>query len=205
MAGADRRYTVEEMLDYFDDNFDIPDDGVNSAIEGLNEEDFDEENDLLPEVADSPDEDDEDINLIALDIVENGVQENSRGRPSNASLNDFGWSSERSDVDIPGFSQAVGPTNIMPRELSAVDFFQLFISNRMLGNILRETNRCACQSLQARNKDVDCWKDISLEELKAFLGLLIWMIIHKLPTLRDYWLYDWVLGVPAFAKVMPWN
>ena len=115
----------EEILDYLDNNFDIPDDGVNSAIEGLNEEDFDEENDLLPEVADSPDEDDEDINLIALDIVENGVQENSRGRPSNASLNDFGWSSERSDVDIPGFSQAVGPTNIMPRESSAIDFFQL--------------------------------------------------------------------------------
>ena len=141
MAGANRRYTVEEILDYLD----IPDDGVNSDIEGLNEEDFDEENDLLPEEADFP-EDDEDINLATVDIVENRVQENSRGRPSNVSLNDFEWSSERSDVDIPGFSQAVGPTNVMPRESSAVDFFQLFISNHTLGNILRETNRYACQS-----------------------------------------------------------
>ena len=205
MAGTNRRYTVEEILDYLDDNFDIPDDGVNSDIEGLDEEDFDEENDLLPEVADFPEEDDEDINLAAVDIVENAVQENSRGRPSNVSLNDFEWSSERSDVDIPGFSQAVGPTNIMPRESSAVDFFQLFISNRMLGNILRETNRYARQSLLARNKDVDCWRDISLDELKAFLGLLICMSIHRLPTLRDYWSSDWVLGVPAFAKVMPRN
>ena len=46
MAGAKRRYTVPELLDYLDDNFDIPDDGVNSDIGGL--EDFDEENDLLP-------------------------------------------------------------------------------------------------------------------------------------------------------------
>ena len=62
MAGASRRFTVEEVLDYLDDNFDIPDDGVNSDIEGLDEEDFDEENDLLPEEADFPEEDDEDIN-----------------------------------------------------------------------------------------------------------------------------------------------
>ena len=65
-------------------------------------------------MADFLEKDDEDINLAALDIVENDVQENSRGRPSNASLNDFEWSSERSDVDSPGFSQA--------REPSAVDF-----------------------------------------------------------------------------------
>ena len=62
MAGTSRRFTVEEILDYLDDNFDIPDDGVNSDIEGLDEEDFDEENDLLPEEVDFPEEDDEDIN-----------------------------------------------------------------------------------------------------------------------------------------------
>jgi len=74
-----------------------------------------------------------------------------------------------------------------------------------LGKIIAETNRYACQSLQARNKDIGSWKDISLEELKAFLGLLICMSIHRLLSLRDYWSSDWVLGVPAFAKVMPRN
>lgn len=89
MASAARRYTVDEILEYLDDNFDIPDDGVNSDIEGLDEEDFDEENDLLPEVPDFLDEDNEDINLADVDIVENGGRENSRGRPSNVSLNKF--------------------------------------------------------------------------------------------------------------------
>lgn len=45
MASSKRRYTVTEILDYLDGNFNIPDDGVNFDIEGL-----DEENDLLPEV-----------------------------------------------------------------------------------------------------------------------------------------------------------
>ena len=177
---------------------------MNSDIEGL-DEDFDEENDLLPEVAISEHEDDEDVNLAALDIEENGDQDSSRGRPSNVSVNDFEWSSSRSDIDIPGFSQAVGPANFMPRESLAVDFFQLFVDNRMLGNILRETNRYACQSLQARNKDVRSWKEISLEERKAFLSLLICMSIRRLLSLKDYWSSDWVLGVPAFAKVIPRN
>jgi len=114
---------VAEILEYLDDNFDIPDDGVNSDIEGLDEDDFDKENDMLPEVAASDDEDDEDVNLAALDIEEN--DDRGRGRPSNVSLHDFEWSSERSEVEIPSFSQAVGPTNVMPRESSAVDFFQL--------------------------------------------------------------------------------
>ncbi|CAH3043834.1 unnamed protein product [Porites lobata] len=126
MAGAKWRYTMPELLDYLDDNFDIPNDGVNSDIRGL-DEDFDEKNDLLPEVAVSEDEDDEDVDLAALDI-----EESSRGRPSNVSLNDFEWSSVRSDIDIPSFSQAVGPANVMPREYLTVDFFQLFVDNRML-------------------------------------------------------------------------
>jgi len=198
MASANRRFTVAEVLEYLDDNFDIPDDGVNSDIEGFDEDDFDEENDMLPEVAAS-----DDVNLAALDIEEN--DDRGRGRPSNVSLHDFEWSSEQSEVEIPSFSQAVGPTNVMPRESSAVDFFQLFVDNRILGKIIVETNRYACQSLQARNKDIGSWKDISLEELKAFLGLLICMSIHRLPSLRDYWSSDWVLGVPAFAKIMPRN
>ena len=81
---------MAEILEYLDDNFDIPDDGVNSDIEGLNEDDFDKEN-MLPEVAASDDEDDEDVNLAALDIEEN---DRGRGRPSNVSLHDFEWSSE---------------------------------------------------------------------------------------------------------------
>lgn len=42
MTSANWYYTVEELLDCSDDNFDIPDTGVNSDIEGLDEEDFEE-------------------------------------------------------------------------------------------------------------------------------------------------------------------
>ena len=96
----------------------------------------------------SEDEDDKNVDLATLNIKDSD-QDSSRGRTSNVSLNDFEWSSTRTDIDIPGFSQAVGPANVMARKSLAVDFFQLFVDNRMLGIILRETNRYACQSLQS--------------------------------------------------------
>ena len=54
---------------------------------------------LMKKTAVSEDEDDEDVDLAALDIEENGDQDSSRGRPSNVSLNDFEWSSVRSDIE----------------------------------------------------------------------------------------------------------
>ena len=73
MTSANWCYTVAEILDYLDDNFNLSDDGVNSDIERLDGEDFHEESNMLPEVAIS--EDDEDVNLAALDIKENSDQD----------------------------------------------------------------------------------------------------------------------------------
>ena len=73
MASAKRRYTVPEVLDYLDGNFDIPDDGVNSDIEGL-DDDLDEENDLLPEVAVSENEGDENVKSSQVNLYLNTVK-----------------------------------------------------------------------------------------------------------------------------------
>jgi len=99
---------VEELLAYLDDNFAIPDDRVNSDIKGLDDEDFNEGNNWLPEVA-----------LSEYEVVQE-------------------------ETNIPSFSQPVGTAKVIPRESLAVEFFQLFVDNRMLGSVIRETNRHAC-------------------------------------------------------------
>ena len=58
-----------------------------------------------------------------------------------------------------------------------LDFF-LFMSNRILQNILRETNQYTSQTLQSENKDPATWRQVSMEELKAFFALLIASSIH---------------------------
>ena len=74
--------------------------------------------------------------------------------------------------------------------------------NRILGNIVWETNRFACHSLVAKRNDPGSWNKLSLEELKAFIGLIVDMSIHRLPCFRDSWSSGWILGVPAFPKIL---
>ena len=81
---------VNEILEYLDNNFDIADDGVNSDIKGLDKEDFDEKNYMLPEVAVSEDEDDKDVNLFRIDLAKQLIGNFSSwrkcGRPSGEHL-----------------------------------------------------------------------------------------------------------------------
>ena len=71
----------------------------------------------------------------------------------------------------------------------------------MLNNV-RETNKYAKQKLEESGKDSSLWVLVDLVELKAFVGILMAMSFHSLLEIKDYWSGDWVLGIPAFTKVM---
>lgn len=202
-------YRTQDVLDYLEGNFAIPKDGFESDIEGFESESDD---DLEPEIIPPEDLIDDEIDLrnVAMedeeaDDTENG-ETSTAGRPSNYSFEDLEWTDEPEDVPaIPEFRENVGPAVACSAEMSPLDYFLLFVDNRMLTSIVRETNRFAVQCLTANGKDPNSWAAMTLEELKASLGLIIAMSIHSLPSLRDYWMDDWVLGVPEFAKVMPRN
>ena len=77
------------MYDYLNEHFKKPDDGVNTDIDGLNEDSFNEQgNELATEAADIDivfgNKDDIDLKLAAVDIIQN----TGRGRPSNVSVDD---------------------------------------------------------------------------------------------------------------------
>ena len=162
MASRSRTFTVDQILEYLDDNFDIPDDGLNSDIEGFEGDDSDDDqSNFFPDPDRESDDNEEDVTLAAVHIQESPTAEASaaRGRPRNTCVNEYEWSSEASDVDIPGFTQPIGEVNPLPRCSLAVDFFKLFIDNRILGIIIRETNGYARQTMAQKNKDPNSWKE----------------------------------------------
>ena len=61
------------------------------------------------------------------------------------------------------------------------------------------------QRKRAAGTDGGAWKDVTLEELKAFFGLNVAMGIVKLPEAKMYWKQKWLTNVPAFGQVMPRN
>ena len=204
-------HRTQDVLDYLEGNFAIPEDGFESDIEGFESE---SDNDLEPEIIPPEDlmEPDDEIDLrnAVMEDEEAEDTENretsAAGRPSNYSFEGLEWTDAPEEVPaIPEFRENVGPAVACSADMSPLDYFLLFVDNHMLTSIVRETNRFAVQCLTANGKDPNSWAAVTLEELKAFLGLIIAMSIHSLPSMRDYWKDDWVLGVPEFAKVMPRN
>lgn len=203
------RYSAQNVIDYFEGNFDIPCDGAKSDIEGFEDDDSDidqtisvagddgimagDDEIILPRY---PDEGSEDENS------DSGDKEGERGRPVHFTFEDLEWSDQKSDIEIPEFQGQVGPANILPAESSAKYFVCLLVDDRMLNYIVRETNKYAKQKLEDSGKDSSLRVPVNLAELKAFLGLFIATSFHSQPSLKDYWSSDWILGMPAFTKVM---
>ena len=69
MASRSRTYTVDKILEYLDDNFDIPDDGLNSDIEGFEDEESDDDQaNFFPDHDMEIDDNEEEVTLAAVDI-----------------------------------------------------------------------------------------------------------------------------------------
>ena len=44
------------------------------------------------------------------------------------------------------------------------------------------------------------WENVTVPEMKSFIGILIAMEIHRLPAVNDYWSMDPLLGDPGIFQ-----
>ena len=79
--------------------------------------------------------------------------------------------------------------------------FHLFLPHEVYDDILYQTNLYATQE-KAKKGDTKPWTPITKPELMAFIGMNIAMGIVSLPTLKQYWSTDQILGHPWFRNVM---
>lgn len=78
-----------------------------------------------------------------------------------------------------------------------VDFFRKLLDESIIQRIVDETN------LYSNQKQSKNWVPLTCQEFTAFIGMLILMGIHQLPSLKCYWSSDPILRVDAVAQVMP--
>ena len=71
-------------------------------------------------------------------------------------------------------------------DTSAVDLFYNYFTEDVWALLVTETNRYAQQNLSEK-PSARVWTEVSVEEMKAFIGLLITMGIVKLPRFTMYW------------------
>ncbi|XP_070175355.1 piggyBac transposable element-derived protein 4-like [Littorina saxatilis] len=76
-----------------------------------------------------------------------------------------------------------------------VDFFDLVFSSSAIDFFIEQTNLYAQQQA---GEDWDCNTDIV--EMRAFIGMLFFIGVHRLPEMNNYFSQSWVLSTPEFSK-----
>ena len=89
------------------------------------------------------------------------------------------------------------------RQLSLAMLLPLSFSAEVWDLLVTETNRYAAENLSSSAR-ARPWHDVTVEEMKAFLGMLIIMGIIVLPRLEMYWSSTHpLIATPGIASVMP--
>ena len=101
------------------------------------------------------------------------------------------------------FSEPVGPTQILPASATAIKFFMQIFDDSLFQHIVDQTNLYVSQ-MPSRSARYG-WYDTTVTEMKAFVGVLLLMGIHQLPSIADYWSTHKYLGVPTISAVFPAN
>lgn len=171
------------------------DDLGDNALEHI-EEDF---NEILFE---------EEVQGIEQDVVEEqNVNESHNGDTVGVDEDWIEWSEGDANFCKFVWSQDSGyklTSNEKPS--TSLQFFQLFFTDSLLTEIVKETNRYAAEKIQ-KNTPLQkksawwSWVDLTISELKAFLGVIINMGMNEKPEISDYFSTDWVDYQPFFKDV----
>ena len=109
------------------------------------------------------------------------------------------WTDQLQSVNIDDFTSIVGPTTDISE--SPIDVFELFFSDDLQIEIVRESNRYAKQVMG--DQQYQSWTPITVDELKAFFGFSILMGVNHLPSLDDYWSREKRLRYAPIADRIP--
>ncbi|XP_054256976.1 piggyBac transposable element-derived protein 4-like [Macrosteles quadrilineatus] len=107
---------------------------------------------------------------------------------------DLAWDEDPNSMKTFIFSSPVGLRVPIPGENKPADFFQLLFDDVLLESIVKETNSYAKELFLSKDHSeksrISSWKNLTLNEFKVFLGLLLHMGHIKLPKIQDYWKKD---------------
>jgi hypothetical protein len=121
---------------------------------------------------------------------------------------DYKWKGVESLSSPPAMQYALTPGPCLPQDLDfeePLDFFTVFFSSEVFKLMVEETNIYAqllrdSRPLKPRSR-LRNWKDVIMEEMKAFVGLILNIGIIRLPTLQDYSSMDMTTHIPFFSQV----
>lgn len=84
------------------------------------------------------------------------------------------------------FNSNAGPTQKMLATATAMDFFQLFVPDNAIQNMVTQTNMYA-KKYQERFGSDEGWTNVTPAEMKAFLGFVISTSVQRCESVLSIW------------------
>lgn len=136
-------------------------------------------------------------NLRSRHILESSPESSADSSSEDEDDNDWkkGMWSDRPSADK--FDEAtLRPKVFFPSRTSPVAYFSRYFSEEVIDHIVEQTN------LYASQKQTQNWEPVRKSDIDAFLGIIILMGIHVLPSIDLYWSSDPFFRVDEIAQVM---
>lgn len=91
--------------------------------------------------------------------------------------------------------------------VEALGNFFHFFDTEVFDLIVTETNRYAGQLLSTPlrpHSRLNAWKETNADEIKQFLGIIMWMGLERLPTIQSYWAKKGIYSskISKYMKIM---
>ena len=157
-------------------------------------------------VAETSDTDDDDILYQLADPAASTDRSDQEGSDTNTDDEGEGSDSDPEWHKNPFSDPNVkfDNVNIVPRTPfldtdGPFEFFEQFLPDDVIKLLVEQTN------LYAQQRKTRYWNDVTYDEMKCFLGILLGMGVHKLPKFKLYWSTDPFFRVQGIADVMPRN
>jgi hypothetical protein len=115
------------------------------------------------------------------------------------------WSPNVRKIKIKKFLGNPGPTATLEKSKKELDFVYLIFPENLIERLTVETNRYAEQAQLKKGHDDKNWSPVTIPEMKAFIGIRVYMSVVHLPTMKMYWSEDELYGNFPLAKIMPRN
>nr|XP_012151143.1 PREDICTED: piggyBac transposable element-derived protein 4-like [Megachile rotundata] len=118
------------------------------------------------------------------------------------------WSSDSSSMQTVPFIKQQSLLVPIPAPCEPLKFFQMILTDEFFADIVKYTNEYAQHLLHQemrKSSRVRAWKDLTIEELKTFVALLLHTGTVQLPKLNDYWKTHWLFNYCCFSNYMSRN
>ena len=117
-----------------------------------------------------------------------------------------GWQTQDSPPMNSPFTGIPGLKVELPDDPTPLDFFNLMFDSSMWDLFATQTNNYANTRINMgplqRKSRLNTWKNVTVDELKVFFGLVFAMGIVRKPDIADYWTTEECIKTPFFGKYM---